>query len=78
MHPEIERIIAKIRQRGMLACLITNGYLLTREKIKSSIPPGLEYMQISIDNVTRMMFQRRASRCWTRSSHGYPSLLNSE
>src|SRR6476659_11212833 len=29
MHPEIERIIAKIRQRGMLACLITNGYLLT-------------------------------------------------
>src|SRR5437879_6048156 len=25
MHPQIESIIKKIRQRGMLACLITNG-----------------------------------------------------
>jgi MoaA/NifB/PqqE/SkfB family radical SAM enzyme len=51
MHPEIEKIIARIRQRGMLACLITNGYLLTREKIKKLNGAGLEYMQISIDNV---------------------------
>jgi len=51
MHPEIERIIAKIRQRGMLACLITNGYLLTRERIQKLNSAGLEYMQISIDNV---------------------------
>jgi MoaA/NifB/PqqE/SkfB family radical SAM enzyme len=51
MHPEIERIVRKIRQRGMLACLITNGYLLTRDKIKKLNQAGLEYMQISIDNV---------------------------
>jgi len=51
MHPEIEQIIKKIRRRGMLACLITNGYLLTREKIQGLNKAGLEYMQISIDNV---------------------------
>ena len=51
MHPEIEAIVRKIRQRGMLACLITNGYLLTKEKIKRLNEAGLEYMQISIDNV---------------------------
>jgi MoaA/NifB/PqqE/SkfB family radical SAM enzyme len=51
MHPEIEEIIARIRHHGMLACLITNGYLLTQEKIKRLNDAGLEYMQISIDNV---------------------------
>src|SRR5258705_7643221 len=51
MHPEIERIVSRIRRRGMLGCLITNGYLLTQEKIKKLNAAGLEYMQISIDNV---------------------------
>ena len=48
MHPQIESIIKKIRQCGMLACLITNGYLLTQERIKALNRAGLEYMQISI------------------------------
>jgi MoaA/NifB/PqqE/SkfB family radical SAM enzyme len=51
MHPEIEKLISRIRQRGMLACMITNGYLLTRDKIKALNRAGLEYMQISIDNI---------------------------
>lgn len=51
LHPEIEAIISKIRKRGMRACLITNGYLLTQEKIRKLNKAGLEYMQISIDNV---------------------------
>jgi MoaA/NifB/PqqE/SkfB family radical SAM enzyme len=51
MHPEIEKIIARIRQRGMVAALITNGYLLTREKIQKLNQAGLEYLQLSIDNV---------------------------
>ena len=51
MHPEIERIVSRIRRRGMLGCLITNGYLLTKEKIEKLNSAGLEYMQISIDNV---------------------------
>ena len=51
MHPDIEKIIAHIRRHKMLACLITNGYLLTRDKIRALNRAGLEYMQISIDNV---------------------------
>jgi MoaA/NifB/PqqE/SkfB family radical SAM enzyme len=51
MHPEIEKIIARIRHHKMLACMITNGYLLTQQRIKQLNKAGLEYMQISIDNI---------------------------
>jgi MoaA/NifB/PqqE/SkfB family radical SAM enzyme len=51
MHPEIDAIIAHTRRRGMLAALITNGYLLTRERIQKLNQAGLEYLQLSIDNV---------------------------
>ena len=32
MHPELEELIARIRHHGMLAAMITNGYLLTQER----------------------------------------------
>jgi MoaA/NifB/PqqE/SkfB family radical SAM enzyme len=51
MHPEIEQIIRRIRKRRMLACMITNGYLLTKDRIRKLNKAGLEYLQISIDNV---------------------------
>ncbi len=51
LHPEIEKIISRISQHGMLTALITNGYLLTRERILKLNEAGLEYLQISIDNV---------------------------
>ncbi|PYP88373.1 MAG: radical SAM protein [Blastocatellia bacterium AA13] len=51
LHPDIEKIIKRIRRHGMLACLITNGYLFTEEKIRGLNKAGLEYLQISIDNL---------------------------
>ncbi|MCA1593215.1 MAG: radical SAM protein [Acidobacteria bacterium] len=51
MHPGIYEIVRHIRRRGMLAGLITNGYYLTPAKIKKFNEAGLEYLQISIDNV---------------------------
>ncbi|MBI2820684.1 MAG: radical SAM protein, partial [Acidobacteria bacterium] len=51
LHPDAEAIIARIRWNGMIAGLITNGYLLTSERIRSLNVAGLEYLQISIDNV---------------------------
>jgi MoaA/NifB/PqqE/SkfB family radical SAM enzyme len=51
MHPEIEAIIQRIRRNGMIAGLITNGYLLVPDKIRALNDAGLEYLQISIDNV---------------------------
>src|SRR5688572_22716863 len=52
MHPEIEKIIQRIRHHGMIAGMITNGYLLTPKKIAALNEAGLEHLQISIDNVT--------------------------
>ncbi|MBI3951030.1 MAG: radical SAM protein [Acidobacteria bacterium] len=51
LHPELEEIITRIRKHGMLVGLITNGYLLTRERMQKLNEAGLEYLQISIDNV---------------------------
>jgi MoaA/NifB/PqqE/SkfB family radical SAM enzyme len=51
MHPELDEIIAHIRKHRMMAGMITNGYLLTAERIQRLNRAGLEHMQISIDNV---------------------------
>ncbi len=51
LHPELDGIIRRIRYRGMIAGLITNGYLLTVERIQRLSRAGLEWLQISIDNV---------------------------
>jgi len=51
LHPELDRAIARIRERGVVAGMITNGYLLTADRIKLLNEAGLDHMQISIDNV---------------------------
>src|SRR5579862_4974989 len=51
LHPDLDLIIARIRKRGMLAGMITNGYLLTAERIRRLNRAGLDHLQISIDNV---------------------------
>ena len=51
LHPHIYEIIAHVRSHGMIAGLISNGYYMTRERIERLNAAGLEYFQISIDNV---------------------------
>src|SRR5215469_3720189 len=51
LHPELDQIIRRIRRHGSIATLITNGYLLTAERIRQLNRAGLDYLQISIDNV---------------------------
>jgi MoaA/NifB/PqqE/SkfB family radical SAM enzyme len=51
MHPELDDVILRIRANGMVAGLITNGYLLVAERIQRLNRAGLEWLQISIDNV---------------------------
>jgi MoaA/NifB/PqqE/SkfB family radical SAM enzyme len=50
LHPELDAIIGRIRKNGILAGLITNGYLLVKDRIERLNRAGLEYLQISIDN----------------------------
>ena len=51
MHPELDKIVTYARKRGMVVGVLTNGYLLTEQRIKRLNAAGLEYLQISIDNV---------------------------
>jgi len=52
LHPELDDVIGRIRKNGMIAGLITNGYFLVPERIQRLNQAGLEWLQISIDNVT--------------------------
>lgn len=51
LHPDLDVIIRRIRERDMLAGLITNGFFLTPESIERLNDAGLEYLQISVDNI---------------------------
>jgi MoaA/NifB/PqqE/SkfB family radical SAM enzyme len=51
LHPELDDIIRRIRRWGSIATLITNGYLLTPDRIRRLNKAGLDHLQISIDNV---------------------------
>ena len=51
LHPELDDLIRYIRKQGIITGMITNGYLLTAERIKKLNRAGLDHMQISIDNV---------------------------
>src|ERR1700677_2679277 len=51
LHPDLDDLIRRIRSNGMIAGLITNGYFLVAERIQRLNRAGLEWLQISIDNV---------------------------
>jgi MoaA/NifB/PqqE/SkfB family radical SAM enzyme len=51
LHPDLDLLIARVRSHGIIAGMITNGYLLTADRIQRLNRAGLEHLQISIDNV---------------------------
>jgi MoaA/NifB/PqqE/SkfB family radical SAM enzyme len=51
LHPELDEIILRIRQRKAIAVVLTNGLLLTADRIRRLNRAGLDYLQMSIDNV---------------------------
>src|SRR5271155_3419767 len=51
LHPELDQLISHVRSRGIIAGMITNGYLLTAQRVQQLNDAGLDHMQISIDNV---------------------------
>lgn len=50
-HPRHDDVIRRIREHGMIATTITNGFLLTEKKIAGMNAAGLQELQISIDGV---------------------------
>src|ERR1700683_2075638 len=51
LHPDLDQLISHVRSRGIIAGMITNGYLLTAQRVQQLNDAGLDHMQISIDNV---------------------------
>ena len=51
LHPDLDDLIRHIRRHGMMAGLITNGYFLVPKRIEELNDAGLDFLQISIDNV---------------------------
>jgi MoaA/NifB/PqqE/SkfB family radical SAM enzyme len=51
LHPDLDVLIRRIRSRGMMAGLITNGYFLVPKRIAELNDAGLDFLQISIDNI---------------------------
>src|ERR1700728_1877270 len=51
LHPDLDVLIRRVRERGAIATIITNGYLLTPARIQQLNAAGLDYLQISIDHV---------------------------
>jgi hypothetical protein len=51
LHPELDRLIARITEHGMICTMICNGYALTRSWIERLNAAGLSWMQISVDNL---------------------------
>jgi MoaA/NifB/PqqE/SkfB family radical SAM enzyme len=50
-HPGHNDVIRRIRERGMIATTITNGFLMTKRSIEAMNEAGLQELQISIDGI---------------------------
>ena len=83
LHPDLDAIIRRIRERGAVATLITNGLLLTPERIRALNRAGLDYLQISIDNVTPDDISKKSLRVldkkieWLRAHAEFGVTINS-
>src|SRR5579871_6673300 len=83
LHPDLDAIIRRIRQRGAIATLITNGLLLTPDRIRSLNRAGLDYLQISIDNVVPDDVSKKSLRVlnkkleWLRDHAEFGVTINS-
>jgi MoaA/NifB/PqqE/SkfB family radical SAM enzyme len=51
LHPQLDDVVRAIRATGAMAGLITNGFLINAERVRKLNDAGLDYLQISIDNV---------------------------
>ncbi len=51
LHPDLDELIRRVRKGGAIATVITNGYFLVPDRIQRLNAAGLDYLQISIDNV---------------------------
>src|SRR6476620_11777124 len=66
LHPDLDDLIRHIRSHGMMAGLITNGYFLVPKRIHELNAAGLDFLQISIDNVEPDEVSKKSRRLLDR------------
>jgi sulfatase maturation enzyme AslB (radical SAM superfamily) len=72
LHPDADAIISHIRAHGMIATLITNGYLLTEDRIRRLNRAGSIISRSASTTFCQMPYRRRASRCSIANCSGLP------
>lgn len=83
LHPDLDALIRHIRSHGMMAGLITNGYLLSPRRIEALNEAGLDYLQISIDNIEPDEVSKKSLRLldkkleWLRDGATFDVNINS-
>jgi MoaA/NifB/PqqE/SkfB family radical SAM enzyme len=83
LHPQLEDIIRRIRSHGAIATLISNAYLMSSERIRALNAAGLDYLQISIDNVEPDDISMKSLRVlerkleWLAREAEFPVTINS-
>ena len=66
LHPDLDELLRHIRGLGMMAGLITNGYFLVPNRIEALNRAGLDFLQISIDNVDPDEISKKSLRVLDR------------
>ncbi|MPY86713.1 MAG: radical SAM protein [Luteitalea sp.] len=66
LHPDLDAFIHGVRTRGMTSAVLTNGYLLSPKRIDALNRAGLDYLQISIDNVEPDAVSKKSQRLLDR------------
>lgn len=66
LHPELEILVRHVRRAGRMATVITNGYPLSPDRIERLNRAGLDYLQISIDNIEPDEVSRKSLRVLER------------
>lgn len=66
LHPNLAEIIKEIRRHKMTATAITNGYLLTQQRIEELNEAGLQELQISIDNIVPDEYSQKSLKVLDR------------
>lgn len=51
LHPQVASLVGHARRLGLLCGLITNGYLLSPALVEALNKAGLDYLQLSVDNL---------------------------
>lgn len=62
LHPDLIEVIRHVRARGLTPAMNTNGYLLTRERIRALDAAGLYALQLSLDNLTPNAISKKSHR----------------